>query len=189
MKQTVLKFTQSVTILNLGLLFSSCGTSPDSRPPSFTIKPKIEQNSNPHAPLAGVLFFDTDEPVTTTIQIQDGKNEWQLEYDETKDPEQGLPVIGMRPDREHTINVTIQDAEGNQTNIAQPLSFTSSPLPEGDEQFPSIEVAVNKFRRWSQGSLYLVFVAIRHSLKKILKLKPLTKILGCCSPIDISNNL
>ena len=30
----------------------------------------------------------------------------------------------MRPDREHTINVTIQDAEGNGTSIAQPLSFT-----------------------------------------------------------------
>ncbi len=145
MTQKVLKFAQSTTILTLGLLFGGCGT-PETRPPSFTIEPKIEQNSNPNVPLAGVLFFDTDEPVTTTIAIQDGKNEWQLEYDETKDPEQGLPVIGMRPDREHTINVTIQDADGNQTSIAQPLSFTSPPLPEGDEQFPSIVVAVNKFR-------------------------------------------
>ena len=106
------------------MLFGGCGTSPESRPPSFTIKPKIEQNSNPHVPLAGVLFFDTDESVITKIQIQDGKNKWQLEYDETQDPGQGLPVIGLRPDLEHTINVTIQDAEGNQTSIAQPLSFT-----------------------------------------------------------------
>ena len=151
MTQTVLKFTQSATILTLGFLFASCEPPPESKPPSFTIKPKIEQNSNPQVPLAGVLFFDTDESVTTTIHIQDGKNEWQLEYDEAKDPEQGLPVIGLRLDREHTINVTIQDNDGNQTSIAQPLSFTSPPLPEGNELFPPIDVTVNKSQEMEPG--------------------------------------
>ncbi len=151
MKLQVLKFAHSTTILTLGLLFSGCETPTESRPPSFTTAPKIEQNSNPNVPLAGVLSFDTDEPVTTTIQIQDGQNEWKLEYDETKDPEQGLPVIGLRPDREHTINVTIQDADGNQTRTAKPLSFTSPTLPEGDEQFPSLEVTVNKSQEMEPG--------------------------------------
>ena len=151
MTQHVLKFAQSATILTIGLLFSGCETPPKSRPPSFTIEPKIEQNSNPNVPLAGVLSFDTDEPVTTTIAIQDGQNEWKLEYDETKDPEQGLPVIGLRPDREHTINVTIQDAEGNQTRTAKPLSFTSPPLPVGDELFPTIEVTVNRAQEMEPG--------------------------------------
>ena len=170
MTQKVLKFAQSTTILTLGLLFGGCGT-PETRPPSFTIEPKIEQNSNPNVPLAGVLFFDTDEPVTTTIAIQDGKNEWQLEYDETKDPEQGLPVIGMRPDREHTINVTIQDADGNQTSIAQPLSFTSPPLPEGDEQFPPIEVTVNKSQEMEPG---ITLMSVRRN-KILINEDPQTK--------------
>ena len=147
---TIFKFAPSATIATIGFLFGICSPTV-AKPPSFTVEPKIEQNSNPNAPLAGVLFFDTDEPVTTTIAIGDGKNEWQLEYDETKDPEQGLPVIGLRPDREHTINVTIEDADGNQTNIAQPLTFTSATLPEGNELFPPIDVTVNKSAEMEPG--------------------------------------
>lgn len=151
MTQNVLKFAQSTTILTIGLLFGSCQAPAESRPPSFTVEPTIERNSNPNVPLAGILSFDTDEPVTTTIQIEDGQNEWQLEYNETKDPEQGLPVIGLRPDREHTINVTIQDADGNQTSLDQPLSFTSPPLPDGNELFPPIEVTVNQSQEMEPG--------------------------------------
>ena len=137
MTRTLLKSAQSATILSLGIIFGSCDAV-DTTPPEFTSQVKIEQNPNPSAPLAGVLSFTTNEPVTTTIEVSDGKNEWTLEYDQTKDPQQGLPVIGMRSDREHAISVVVRDTAGNETSIEKPLSFTTLPLPEDTDKFPPI---------------------------------------------------
>ena len=141
MSKNGLKFTQTATVLSFGLIFGGCNVA-DTTPPSFTNPVKIERNPNPSVPLAGVLSFATDEPVETAIQVSDGKNEWTLEYDQTKDPQQGLPVIGMRADREHKISVVIRDLAGNETKAESTLTFTTPPLPEGEDKFPPLEVTV-----------------------------------------------
>ncbi len=150
MSKNGLKFTQTATVLSFGLIFGGCNVA-DTTPPSFTNPVKIERNSNPSVPLAGVLSFATDEPVETTIQVSDGKNEWTLEYDQTKDPQQGLPVIGMRADREHKISVVIRDLAGNETKAESTLTFTTPPLPEGADQFPPLDVTVQETESMEPG--------------------------------------
>ena len=150
MTRTLLKYAQSATIISLGIIFGSCDAV-DTTPPEFTSEVKIEQNPNPSAPLAGVLSFTTDEPVTTTIEVSDGNNEWTLEYDQTKDTQQGLPVIGMRSDREHAISVIVRDTAGNETSIEEPLSFVTPPLPEGTDKFPPLDVTVQQTEEMEPG--------------------------------------
>ena len=191
MTRTLLKSVQSATILSLGIIFGSC-EAVDTTPPEFTSQVKIEQNPNPSAPLAGVLSFSTDEPVTTTIQVSDGKNEWTLEYDQTKNTQQGLPVIGMRADRQHTISVIVQDNAGNETSIEEPLSFATPPLPEGTDKFPPLDVTVQKQRKWNRELPYLVFVVTKPIrviwYKETRKLKLSTSNLECFWLLIIKGN-
>ena len=123
----------------LVLLLSSCGSGP-----SFTTLPDVAANPNPKVSQAAVLKFAADQPVHTTIQVSDGTNQWELNYDDTKDPAEGLPVIGMRPERRHEIRVSIRGAEGKETAAPETLEFTTPPLPADRERFPPIEVTVHR---------------------------------------------
>lgn len=117
----------------------------------FTTAPVVSANPNPAVPLAAVLRFSAGEPVDTTIRISDGKHEWELSYDEARNPADGLAVVGMRPDRRHQIRVFIRDAAGNVAEATGALEFTTPPLPSGHTEFPPLDVTVSRPERMEPG--------------------------------------
>lgn len=118
--------------------------------PRFTQEPAIQPNPNSAVPLAAVLSFRADTPVSTVIEISDGNNRSTLEYGPEHDASKGLPVVGMRPDRKHTVRITIRDAQGAKTT-AEPLTFATPPLPKGEGEFPPIHITVRKPARMEPG--------------------------------------
>ena len=116
--------------LALALLLAGCG-----RGPEFVEGPVVAPNPNPRAPLAAVLGFETDVPVTTEVAITDGVNAWTLEYGTGEDPAAGLALVGMRPGRTHRIEVAVRDGAGGEGR-AGPFEFETPPLPEVARSFP-----------------------------------------------------
>ena len=126
-------------------------TRPRTGAPSFTVMPTISPNPNPKVPLAAVLTFAATEPVDTLVDISDGQNQWTLEFDETKDPQEGLPIIGMRPDRDHTITITLRDPDGHESQAQDPLTFRTPPVTYGVDDFPPIDLTVSHPDRMEPG--------------------------------------
>lgn len=118
--------------------------------PSFESGPVLAANPNPSVPLAAVVRFTPSEAVATRIDVTDGTNAWTLEYDTSQDPNQGLGVFGMRPDRDHEILVAIRSATGEET-LAEPLTFRTPPLPDVGVEFPPVQVTVNQTDRMEPG--------------------------------------
>jgi arylsulfate sulfotransferase len=126
--------------------------------PQFTTPPSIVANPNPNAPLAAVITFATNTPVATTLTVSDGQHSWNLQYAETRDPKQGLPVIGMRPERQHSIHIAIQDAAGQKTTAPQPLTFITPAIPKDGIRFPPINITTHLQEATEPG---LVLLSVR----------------------------
>ena len=130
----------SVLCLFLAALIGGCaGISSDAQPLRFTASPTILQNPNPSVPLAAIVRFEVNQPVCTVVEVSDGEYRWALWYDNTQDTRKGLPVIGMRPDRDHTIVVRVEDAHANSVESGS-MTYRTPPLPDDAAEFPAIEV-------------------------------------------------
>ncbi|MDM8564445.1 aryl-sulfate sulfotransferase [Candidatus Halobeggiatoa sp. HSG11] len=123
----------------------------DIKPPIFTVLPTIHQNPNPSVPLAAVIKFATDEPVHTVINVSDGKRVWDIEFDSSYKPAEGLPIIGMRPNLQHQFYISIHDIAGNKTNASKKLNFKTLPLPSSLKEFPPIDITVKHTDKMEPG--------------------------------------
>ena len=92
-------------------------------PPTFVSPPTIVFNPNPNAPQAAIVRFKANKPITTAIRIKDGTWERELLFDETYNPEEGLPIIGLVPDKTHELRIFIHDSFGRLTEFAEKLEF------------------------------------------------------------------
>jgi hypothetical protein len=119
--------------------------------PRFLSEPAVTANPNRSAPLAAVLKFRASEPVTTLIRVSDAAHSWQLRYGPDRQPEAGLPVIGMRAGRKHTIEVEIVDRAGKRTSAPSALEFTTPGLPTDANEFPPIRVSTSQPTRMEPG--------------------------------------
>ncbi len=121
----------------------------------FVQQPTVMANPNPQVPLAAVLQFEASESVETIVTVSDGTQTWTLNFDPKThpqlDPKQGLPIVGMRPDRRHTIEVEIKNAAGRTHRANRVLAFTTPPLPENSENFPLLEVSASEPERMEPG--------------------------------------
>lgn len=125
----------------LTLAFTSgCG---DTRGPAFSDPPTVAANPNPKVPLAAVVSFSADEPVTTVLEVSDGERTRTVTFGDQLPPERGLPVLWMRPDTRHEIRVTIRDAAGNETLCSEPLVFSTPPLPADPIEMPHYRINVS----------------------------------------------
>jgi hypothetical protein len=106
----------------------------------FLSEPALSANPNPNAPLAAIVRFKTDQPSETVLTVSDGRNTWELRYGRDRRPEDGLPVVGMRPGRKHTVQVAVRDARGQATKAAKRLEITTPRLPEAFGDFPPLQV-------------------------------------------------
>ncbi|MCP5112589.1 MAG: aryl-sulfate sulfotransferase [bacterium] len=130
------------------LLVSGCG---DITAPEFTSAPIISPNPNPSAPLAAVVRFAAAELVHTTLSISDGTHSWDIEFDATHNPADGLAIVGMRPDRRHEVRVAIHDNDGNTRDASEPLSYKTPPLPDGPGEFPPLDITTRLADRMEPG--------------------------------------
>lgn len=100
----------------------------------------IAPNPNPTVPLAAILSLTAKKPVKVQIGFFDGNRSW------TEDPKtefatsHTLPVIGMKPNRVHSITAILTDEDGNSSETGA-VTFTTPELPEA---FPRPQVVVNK---------------------------------------------
>jgi hypothetical protein len=119
---------------------TGCG---DTQGPAFVDLPTVTDNPNPRVPLAAIVSFTADEPVTTVLDISDGETSRQRVFGEERNPEEGLPILWMKPDTRHEIRVTIRDASGNETRHPEALVFSTPPLPSDPIEMPPFEITVS----------------------------------------------
>ncbi len=101
------------------------------------------------------MKFSTNKPVTTAIRIKDGEWERELIYDASNNPEEGLPVIGLVPDRTHELSIFIHDDFGRLTESAEKLAFHSLALPQDTKDFPPIDQVVYKAEEMEPGIILI----------------------------------
>lgn len=106
----------------------------------FSRAPEIVQNPNPRVPLAAVLTFEVDSPVTTRVAVDDGTRKWVINLPMTAKGTVRHPIVGMKPGRTHTFAVTVTDPQGASASGARPLSFRTPDLPSNAYEFPALHV-------------------------------------------------
>lgn len=139
------------------VLMTGCGDeAPDNQPVADTpitdhSAPVISglklENTNSAVPLAAVLRLTTDEPARISININDGRQEWIVTPGDRYDTDHVLPVLGLRPERVHTITVIATDEAGNATESAA-LSIETPPVPV---EMPNFTVTVSDTDRIEPG--------------------------------------
>jgi arylsulfate sulfotransferase len=108
---------------------------------------KITLNPSGNAPLSADATFTSNEPGNVTIAISDGVNESEIKWGGTRKTEFSVPVLGMRPGKEHTITISVTNSDGS-TASAPPVTLTTAPLPD---DFPPLSVEVRRSRRMEPG--------------------------------------
>ena len=99
---------------------------------TFRVNPSVEQNLNKNVPLVAFVKFRLDFPSSTKLTIDDGRKIRSVDYGPERNPEDGLPVIGMRADTAHRITVMAGDAGPVE------LAYRSPPLPADSVEWPTI---------------------------------------------------
>lgn len=128
--------------------FEKPPTVPDTVPPAFVVFPSLVPNANPGAPLAARIFLETDELSCVEIAIKDGQRAWTQLAEPRFRRNHVVPVLGVRPDRDHSILVTVIDAAGNKRFHPVPLDFNTPPLPP---DFPDLHVLTSQPDRMEPG--------------------------------------
>ena len=121
----------------------------------FLSRPSITRNPNPSVPLAAVLEFALDEPLETRVEIADQDRSWTVTFAPDQSPDNGLPILGMRPDRQHTIKVSVADLSGKVLYASEELSYQTPPLPAGYDFPHDICINVDKREKREPGVLLL----------------------------------
>lgn len=132
-----LSISLPATLVAASLLISGCGSPagddagtamPEASGPSVE-SVTLVGNPNPTVPLAAILSVVTDVPTRLTINLDDGERSWSVTPSDEMSTDHEVPVLGMRPDRTHTITATLEDEGGLAAETAA-QTFTTPPLPE-----------------------------------------------------------
>ncbi len=129
-------FTRNLNFLIAGLLLFAYGCS---SPPEITDLTLVN-NPNERVPLAGILSFNSDKPVVATITLDDGENQQSITPDDTPKTSFTIPVLGMRPDKEYNVILSIHEDQGEEITV-DTLSIKTPPLPE---DFPPITLTMSE---------------------------------------------
>ena len=121
--------------------------------------PRIEKNPNERVPLVALIYFKADEPVTTTVVVEDGDRRRELKFDPSHDPEAGLPIIGMRADREHRFSVSITSHAGAGEG-PEARSYRTPELSTDTVDMPTIQVIKSDVQAMEPG---FTLLSIRRS--------------------------
>lgn len=128
--------------LLMAFLLSACD-SPTSGP-VFTQPPTLMVHPGAAVPLSTLINFEADQPVVASYTITAGDRTWQAHTRSSAATDQASlfkskhqeVLLRFLPDTEHRIIVQITNAQGQSSQISQPLVLQTPPLPKG---FPTVE--------------------------------------------------
>ncbi len=118
--------------------------------PQFITGPELLPNPCALVPLAAIVTFTTDRPVTATLEIRAGQKTRQVTFTKT-DTTFSLPVLGLEPEQGYTVAVLIS-AKGLQVRAPEELSGATGPLPPG---FPPLETSISQTDKMEPGIILL----------------------------------
>ncbi len=95
----------------------------------FVQDPTVRRNPIERAPLIAIVEFEASTAVTCQIEVDDGERQWFQPVPEQEAQRYAVAVVGLRPDRSHSIRVRAQDQSGAQ-QLSAPLEFHTDPLPD-----------------------------------------------------------
>jgi arylsulfate sulfotransferase len=101
--------------------------------------PTVIANSNPSAPLSGIIEFTTDIPSRAVIRVANTSRAWEFSSSDGWRRQHRIPLVGIHPGERCTVTVRSEDQAGGHLENATPLSFTGVMLPS---DIPPIEVTV-----------------------------------------------
>ncbi len=99
---------------------------------------RLIENPNPRAPLAAVLSFDLDSRIEVRAVVSDVDRSFEIGFGLLGPGNMELPVLGMRPDRDHRVTVLAGEA-----SAALPV-YRTSPLPGGHGFPPELRVNIER---------------------------------------------
>lgn len=116
-----------------------------AEPPRFELSRSV--------PLAGRLRFVTERPCRCVVELESAEGREPVPVDAARRTAHDIAVLGLRPDRDYRLRLTISDTEG--TTAAEPIEFRTSPLPD---DFPTLRLARSQPERIEPGvTLFSVF--------------------------------
>ena len=118
----------------LALIF----TQPALAAPAFVEVPSVRPNPNPAAPLAAVLSFKANGPVTTTVTLDDGSRQWQVQFSPDHDPSKGLALVDLGAGKDVRVRVRISDKMGV-FDAPETLSVRTPHLPAAGLAWPTMQ--------------------------------------------------
>ena len=137
MKNSVILFYLSVITIIL-----SCNSNQSLQ---FSATPKIVENPNNASPLTAYIDFETDHLIDSVmISITDGDRETKLSYHPKDKTKYGYLLKYMKPEKNHTVSLSLRDNSGKIHSINHKLSLTTPSLPKKDFLFPKIVITENQ---------------------------------------------
>jgi len=97
---------------------------------------ELEQGPNPSVPLAATIRLSTDLPTRVTLEIEDDESVSSIPLSGDAATVHEVPVLGLRPNRLHTLRVRAATAEGGEA-VSADLELQTDPLPT---DFPPLEI-------------------------------------------------
>ncbi|SVC84703.1 uncharacterized protein METZ01_LOCUS337557, partial [marine metagenome] len=125
----------------------------------FTQTPEIKQNPNERVPLVALVYFKTKVPVSINIDVSNSRKSWQVKFNENYDPVQGLPIVGMRADTEHRIEITVVNQNG-ETDGPFELAYRTPKLPNDTVNMPEVKLITSDVSAMEAG---FTLLSIRRS--------------------------
>ena len=95
-----------ISCVLIGITLCGCRSIPEVHDLTLT------KNPNENAPLTGVLSFSSDRPVQVELALISG-NEFERVVPYTQSmKDHKIPVVGLKPDRQYDVVLTITDESG-----------------------------------------------------------------------------
>ncbi len=133
------KVLSSVQVLVCVLLLCAC-----SADPRFESAPTITANPVESVPLIAFVDFTTNEPTKAVLKLSDGDQAREISFPGPAQTVHRLPVLGMRPDTFHRIEVVAVDSTGQGFVSDQVLQWTTPSYPES---FPKLTTRSTRSRK------------------------------------------
>lgn len=158
---------------------------------SCVLKDKIEFISEPQispgnasSPLTYYLDFETKKPFDQVIfNINDTLgNSIKLKYSTEEKSAKGFLIYMLRPDRKHAIEIELKDSNGKSYHAEKSLYVVTPGLPEGEMEFPEIEVEMKHMDQMEPG--FTIFNPRRRIPLSFPNANVLNKSFGMLAMID-----
>ena len=133
----MIRFVKATSIALL-VAIGSCSEPPAPAPLALV----LEMNPSGRAPLAGTLKFTTEQPTRATVVISDGEDTQSVTPDDAFTTDHDLLLLGFRPDREHTVEVSLENQDGRIT--LEPVATFSVKTPALSDAVPPVDVLLSR---------------------------------------------